>query len=57
MSHTYQKSAKEVYKIKRNNKLNTIHYPGLDPVLEETNATKIDTVSKIRIGTVNLTTF
>lgn len=57
MSHTHQKSAKEAFKIKRNKKLNTIHYPGLDPVLEEKNATKMDTVSKIRIGTINLTTF
>lgn len=47
----------EMFKIKENQKLNIIHYPGLNPTLKEKGATKIETASKIRIGTVDVTTF
>lgn len=57
MSRTHQESAMKMFKIKENQKLNIIHCPGLNSTLKEKSATKLETASKIKIGTVDLTTF
>ena len=42
MSHTHQESAMETFKIKENQKLDIIYYPGLNSTLKENSATKLN---------------